>query len=379
MSHFSAILIVSLSIVSAPNAHALAVPAPLLVSDPWVHAAPDPGQPPSTEEERREQEARARAREEARELQRQAAAQEQQLRDAARQIRNDARALQEQTRAQEQQAQKMRDEARKAREEARIERQKARDQVKSQKRIIRKDRGDRHASVQERKELRTFKGGSDSVLSVSNLAGHISVTAAAGNEVRVEAIRRGFGETDEEAARELEATEVAMEQRGGRLEIRGGPGSAHGHSEVQFTISAPSSVQVEIHSVAGDIALKGLKGDTRAESVSGDIVARESAALAALKTMSGDIDLSDCGARMELVVNSVSGDVSAARVKATSCTFGSISGEVGLNGVTCERAQVRTISGDLTFAGPLERAGRYEFKTHSGSIELFVDGGLAQV
>jgi len=32
------------------------------------------------------------------------------------------------------------------------------------------------------------------------------------------------------------------------------------------------------------------------------------------------------------------------------------------------------VSGDLTYAGPIDRGGRYEFKSHSGNVVLVVDG-----
>jgi DUF4097 and DUF4098 domain-containing protein YvlB len=70
----------------------------------------------------------------------------------------------------------------------------------------------------------------------------------------------------------------------------------------------------------------------------------------------------------------VSGEVVATRVKARTCEFGSISGGVALTDATCERAVVKTIAGDLGFSGPLEKGGRYEFKSHSGNVRLLVDG-----
>jgi len=42
--------------------------------------------------------------------------------------------------------------------------------------------------------------------------------------------------------------------------------------------------------------------------------------------------------------------------------------------IACDRAQVRTVSGSMEFAGPLVKSGRYEFTSHAGDVRLKLAG-----
>jgi DUF4097 and DUF4098 domain-containing protein YvlB len=229
-------------------------------------------------------------------------------------------------------------------------------------------------AVQEATEERTFKVDREPVLTITNLAGDITVTSGPGSEVRVQATRRAYAATEEEARRQLEQTEVTMEQRGNRLEIRVITPKTHDRwSEVAFSVTAPATSTVDVRSLSGDVSLTGLNGDARIETMSGSIVGRELASLSSAKTLSGDIRLANCTSATDMAASSVSGEIEASGLKAKHCDFGSVSGDLGLKRVACDRAVVRSVSGNLAYAGSLGRGGHYEFKTHSGDIELAVD------
>ena len=54
---------------------------------------------------------------------------------------------------------------------------------------------------------------------------------------------------------------------------------------------------------------------------------------------------------------------------------GSVSGNVKLDEVQCDRAEAHSTSGNISFAGPLARRGRYELKSFSGEVHLAISGG----
>jgi DUF4097 and DUF4098 domain-containing protein YvlB len=55
----------------------------------------------------------------------------------------------------------------------------------------------------------------------------------------------------------------------------------------------------------------------------------------------------------------------------------SVSGDVRLVDVRMNRARLETTAGDIEYAGPLARSGRYEFRSHSGNIRITPsDGGF---
>jgi hypothetical protein len=236
-------------------------------------------------------------------------------------------------------------------------------------------RGREHAS-QSARDTRTFTVPPDTTLSVSNILGDITIAAAPGNTVRVEVVRSAVADTDDEARALLQSSPVIMEQRGNRVDIRAGGARSEGQLEVDISITAPASVAVDVRSIAGDITLTGLKGDARAESVSGSIIAHDLSALSSVRTMSGDVELTGCTSSNEMDASSVSGEVTGSTLKSRSCSFASVSGNLSLKAVACERANVRTISGELGYAGALDRGGRYEFRSHSGDVALVVDGRI---
>jgi DUF4097 and DUF4098 domain-containing protein YvlB len=61
--------------------------------------------------------------------------------------------------------------------------------------------------------------------------------------------------------------------------------------------------------------------------------------------------------------------------KVRSLDADSISGDVELRGVVCDRVTARSISGNLSFEGTLEKSGRYELRSQSGDVHLALVGG----
>jgi DUF4097 and DUF4098 domain-containing protein YvlB len=120
------------------------------------------------------------------------------------------------------------------------------------------------------------------------------------------------------------------------------------------------------------VRVTNVRGELRAESVSGDMVTSGATRLSLVKTVSGDIEVTDAAADGEVTVSTVSGDLTARGLKARAVDLSSVSGDVLLTGVTTERAMVKTVSGGVEYSGPLTRNGRYEMTAHSGTIRLAV-------
>ena len=67
----------------------------------------------------------------------------------------------------------------------------------------------------------------------------------------------------------------------------------------------------------------------------------------------------------------MSGDVKLSDVRG-NVDVGTVSGEIELRGVTAKLVRAKTTSGDVTYDGIIDPAGRYEFVAHSGDIRLHV-------
>ena len=70
----------------------------------------------------------------------------------------------------------------------------------------------------------------------------------------------------------------------------------------------------------------------------------------------------------------MSGRLVVKGVKTRALELATISGDLVLVNIACDRAQVRTVSGTMEFAGPLVKSGRYEFTSHAGDVRLKLAG-----
>lgn len=139
--------------------------------------------------------------------------------------------------------------------------------------------------------------------------------------------------------------------------------------DTRYEITVPIGVRVSARSTSGDISITGTKGSVDANTNTGDVLIEDAAETVDLRSMSGDITARAIVGSVEvstlngdLVLSDVRGDVEA----------GSVSGEIDLRGVTAKYVRAKTTSGDVTFDGSVDAAGRYELGSHSGSVYLTV-------
>lgn len=223
---------------------------------------------------------------------------------------------------------------------------------------------------------RTVRIGRAGSLELSNVAGDITVTGGSGEEVRIEAIKRVRSRDESNARSLLDELRIEVTELSNRVEVRTlYPRNRRNYSgSVDFTVSVPTGASATLRSVSGDVRVTNVRGELRAESISGEVITSGATRLSLVKSVSGDIEVTDAAAEGEVTVSSVSGTVMARGLKARSLDLGSVSGDVVLTNVTADRATVKTVSGNVEYAGPLARSGRYEMTAHSGNVRLAVSG-----
>ena len=85
------------------------------------------------------------------------------------------------------------------------------------------------------------------------------------------------------------------------------------------------------------------------------------------------LSISDAaGAEGDLSAGSISGTVRARGLKVRELGLNTVSGDLLLTEVDCERLAIRSVSGNVEFSGRLARNGRYDFNSHSGSVRLML-------
>jgi|KBSMisStandDraft_5_1062788.scaffolds.fasta_scaffold02634_3 DUF4097 and DUF4098 domain-containing protein YvlB len=221
---------------------------------------------------------------------------------------------------------------------------------------------------------RKVKIGRDGRFSLNNISGEIVVNGGSGDEVSIEAVKRTRGDKSE-----LANVQITVDDRAGRVEVRTeheqnrrDRNGRSDHVSVDYTVTVPASVSVDLHSVSGSVKVTGVHGSLRAETVSGDVTVVDAPRLEAAKTVSGDVSLTGVTADGDLSASSVSGNVRAKGLKARGLDLGSVSGDVSVTDVTCERLGVKSVSGNIEYAGAIVKSGRYEINTHSGTVRLLL-------
>ena len=188
------------------------------------------------------------------------------------------------------------------------------------------------------------------VLSVGT--GEIIVTAWNRDQVRVRA-------RSERSVVRLDATPTRVSldisrQRGG---------------DTRYEVTVPIGARVSARATSGDISITGTKGSVDANTQNGDIMIEDVAERVDLRSMNGDIMARTIGGTIE--VNTLSGEVTltdvTGEVDATS-----VSGDLDLRNILAKFVRARSTSGDVTYDGNVDPAGRYELGSHSGSVYLTI-------
>jgi hypothetical protein len=223
---------------------------------------------------------------------------------------------------------------------------------------------------------RSVRLGRNGAFEIANIAGDITVTGGGGDEVRIEAVKRVRHRDNAEAKEQLESLQIEVVELSNRVEVRTVyPRQARSISAaVDYTINLPSGATTSVRTVSGDVRVTNVRGELRAESMSGNVVTSGTTRLSQVKSVSGDVQINDASAEGEVTVNTVSGTLSVRGLKARLIDFGSVSGDVLLTDVECERADVKSVSGNIEYGGSLARNGRYRMNSHSGLLRLAVAG-----
>ena len=199
--------------------------------------------------------------------------------------------------------------------------------------------------------------GRGAVVDLSLVSGEIIVTAWSRQEARVHA-------TSERGRIELEASSSRLS-----LDVRGG----HGGGDTHYEVTVPVGTRVLTHSVSGDQQIRGTKGELEARTVSGELEVDDALGLV-FESVSGDVrarhlagDVSGSSVSGEIELADVGGDVRAE----------STSGDVTVDGAARAKVvRLESVSGTLSYTGAIDRAGRYDFTSHSGDITLALPGDV---
>src|SRR5262245_54579989 len=109
---------------------------------------------------------------------------------------------------------------------------------------------------------RRVRVGRDGRVSISNISGTITVAAASGDEVSIDAVKRARGDRSQ-----LGRVSIIVEEHPGRVDVRTEYGRPfadrlfRGDSvAVDYTVVVPTGVSLDVSSISGRIKVDGVRG-----------------------------------------------------------------------------------------------------------------------
>jgi len=166
-------------------------------------------------------------------------------------------------------------------------------------------------------------------VSIHNINGDVTVIPSTSGKVEVVGVKRGSGDFDRIRA-DVQVTSRGVvicvldtdpdsycDERGMHSNSRNNDRNNRGNREwnnvsMNLEVAVPANIQVSANSVSGDVSITGATGDVRANSVSGDLrLDRLRASSVSANTVSGNVEVSiqEFTGRGDLNFNTVSGDV----------------------------------------------------------------------
>lgn len=137
-------------------------------------------------------------------------------------------------------------------------------------------------------------------------------------------------------------------------------------------VRVPAGTRIWIKASSADVTIAGISGGIDVFTVGGAVridAARQTPRELNVETMDGAIEID--GSPRWLRAKSATGSITL-RGSADDLALSSVSGPIAVEGgkASVIRGRVETVTGDIRFAGAVDRGGAATFDSHSGRIEL---------
>jgi DUF4097 and DUF4098 domain-containing protein YvlB len=195
-------------------------------------------------------------------------------------------------------------------------------------------------------------------LSLQAMQGEVVVRAWDRNQVRIQAAHSSRTRI------EARVSESVL-----RLEPRGSGMAGAWGGVVDYELTVPATMAVELQGMGGDVRVEGTRGDVSVNTIEGSITVQSGGGALTLVTVNGAIRVT--GARGRVEARAVSDDVELVDVQG-DVTAETVSGDLTLVRVDARRLEAQTVSGSVRFDGAIRPDGTYSLLTHSGDITVAI-------
>jgi hypothetical protein len=234
----------------------------------------------------------------------------------------------------------------------------------------------------EEKFEKTMALAKDGKVAVSNISGNIVAMSWSQDQVKIEALKTSTADSMEKAKENAAKVKIEIAQEGDTLRIETkypkNEKSWGGESinvSVDYKLWIPEKASLKAHSISGGVTAESIGGKADLKAISGSVRLTKSGGGANCESISGEVVASDVTG--DAFLTSISGSVKATTIKG-SVEAETVSGGVELSGVSeASSVRAKALSGGVVYRGRINRQGNYTFKSHSGSVELYLPADSA--
>jgi DUF4097 and DUF4098 domain-containing protein YvlB len=137
----------------------------------------------------------------------------------------------------------------------------------------------------------------------------------------------------------------------------------------RLEVWVPNRVRLWVKTATASIDVSGVDGGLDLYVVSGSIDVTGNPRELNAEAIDGDIHIT--GSPPWVRAKSASGSI-AFRGASSDAVFSTVSGAIKVDGGVFERTKIETVTGNIGFAGRLDRSGTFDFDTHSGAIDIAI-------
>jgi hypothetical protein len=202
--------------------------------------------------------------------------------------------------------------------------------------------------------------------------GYITITGADVAECNLTATITAWADTEENAQKLAEKTEVKLIPSGNKLTAKiEKPVSVYGeHVSVSFDVTVPNQTSADLTTHNGALKFKNLTGQLNGTTHNGEVTAEKISGAVELKTHNGKISCKEVAGNTQLqthngqvICEEVSGDINLLTHNGSAKAFYSTTAPSVCN------VSIATHNGGIEFTAPPNFSAAVEASTHNGSIK----------
>ena len=208
------------------------------------------------------------------------------------------------------------------------------------------------APLQDTDTTVAVKAGSR--LNLDNFDGAVTVTTWNRSAVRIQATHDDDNRVD---------VDVHL----ARVDIRGR--SRGGPPEIEYRLTVPVDMALEISTHSGDISVEGTRGAVELSTVEGKVTVSGGSGRIQVSSVEGDVTIANADGRID--ISTVDGAVTVTDSRG-DVQVNAVDGEIRLDNVNASNVEATTVDGAIDFSGSFTGNGRYRFSSHDGDVTITV-------